>query len=91
MLVEAKRDTPWTKPEDIPYDPDKPMPALGGCLEGGFHIALADISVHFVPSTISEKLLRALITKAGGEMAQSRMRRRRSIREPDGRRSFSPA
>ena len=71
MLVEAKRDIPWTKPEDIPYDPDKPMPALGGCLEGGFHVAMADITVRFMPSTTSEKVLRALITKAGREIVEN--------------------
>ena len=59
LLVEAKRNIPWTKPEDIPYDPDKPLPALGGYSEGGFHVALADVTVHFLPSTISEKVLRA--------------------------------
>jgi hypothetical protein len=67
MLVEAKRDIPWTKPEDIPYDPDKPLPKLGGYFEDGFHVALADGSVRFLPSTVSEKILRALITRAGGE------------------------
>ncbi len=31
MIVEAKRDIPWTKPEDIPfYDPAAPLPKLGG-------------------------------------------------------------
>ncbi len=70
LLVEAKRDIPWTKPEDIAYDPNKPVPALGGCVEAGFHAALADISVHFVPSTVDENVLRALITKSGGEAVE---------------------
>ena len=67
MLVEAKRDIPWTKPEDIPCDPEKPLPRLGGYFEGGFHVATAAGRVHFLPSTVSDKVLRALITKAGGE------------------------
>ncbi len=67
LLVEAKRDIPWTKPEDIPYDPHTPMPALGGCFPDGFHVAMADASVRFIPSTVSEKVLRALISKAGGK------------------------
>jgi len=37
LLVEAKRNIPWTKPADIPYDPHKLLPALGGYSEGGFH------------------------------------------------------
>ena len=68
LLVEAKRSIPWTKPEDIPYDTAKPLPALGGFFEGGFHVVMADGSVHFLPSTVSEKVLRALISKDGGEM-----------------------
>jgi hypothetical protein len=67
LLVEAKRDIPWTKPEDIPYDPAKPLPTLGGYFEGRFHVAMADGVVEFLPSTVSEKDLRALISKNGGE------------------------
>lgn len=64
LAVEAKRDIPWTKPEDIPYDPDKPLPKLGGYFEGGFNAAMADGAVRFLSSTASEKILRLLITKA---------------------------
>jgi hypothetical protein len=64
LLVEAKRNIPWTKPEDIPYDPDKPLPKLGGHFDGGFVAAMADGSVHVLSSTASEKVLRLLITKA---------------------------
>jgi hypothetical protein len=68
LLVEAKRDIPWTKPEDIPYDPDKPLPALGGHFEEGFLAAMADGSVYFIPRTIGETTLRRLITKADGQV-----------------------
>jgi beta-lactamase regulating signal transducer with metallopeptidase domain len=63
LLVEAKRDIPWTKPEDIPYDPDKPLPKLGGYYEGAFLVALADGAVRFIPDTINDNLLRIMITK----------------------------
>jgi beta-lactamase regulating signal transducer with metallopeptidase domain len=42
MLVESKRNIPWTKPEDIPFDPDKPLPALGGFVPGQFGAAMCD-------------------------------------------------
>jgi beta-lactamase regulating signal transducer with metallopeptidase domain len=42
MIVEAKRNIPWTKPEDIPFDPTKPLPELGGFVKGRFNAALAD-------------------------------------------------
>ena len=67
LLVEAKRDIPWTKPEDIPYDPDKRLPELGGYFENGFCVAMTDGSTRMLPNGISDKTLRALITKAGGE------------------------
>ena len=31
LIVEAAEPVPWTKPEDIPFDPNAPLPALGGC------------------------------------------------------------
>jgi hypothetical protein len=46
MFVEAKRDIPWTKPADIPFDPDKPVPPLGGFVKGHFAAALSDGSAH---------------------------------------------
>jgi uncharacterized protein (TIGR03067 family) len=72
LLVEAKRDVPWTKPEDIAYDARKPLPQLGGCVADGFCAAMADFTVRVLPSTIPEKLLRALITKAGGEVVENK-------------------
>jgi hypothetical protein len=42
MFVEARRDIPWTKPADIPFDPHKPVPQLGGFVKGHFAAACAD-------------------------------------------------
>jgi beta-lactamase regulating signal transducer with metallopeptidase domain len=67
-LVETKRAVPWTKPDDIDYDPSKPMPKLGGLHDGGFLAGFADGSVRFVANTVDEQVLRAMITKAGGEL-----------------------
>jgi hypothetical protein len=67
LLVEAKRDIPWTKPENIAYDPEKPLPELGGYFDDGFHTAFADGSVHFIPKTISENVMRLLTNKADGQ------------------------
>ena len=59
LLVEAKRDIPWTKPEDIPYDANQPPPKLGGHFQGRFGVALADGSARLLPSAIGDKVLRA--------------------------------
>jgi prepilin-type processing-associated H-X9-DG protein len=69
-VVEADRDIPWTKPEDIPYDAEKDLPKLGGITEGGFNAGFADGSVRFLKKDIEEQTLRALITRAGGEVVQ---------------------
>jgi hypothetical protein len=67
MVAEAAESVPWTKPDELAYDSDKPLPKLGGLFKGGFHALFADASVRFIRSDISEKTLRALITPAGGE------------------------
>ncbi|HVX11677.1 MAG TPA: M56 family metallopeptidase [Pirellulales bacterium] len=67
-LVEAKRSIPWTKPEDIDYDPAKPLPKLGGWHAGGFLAAFADGSIRQFPDKVDPQQLQALITKAGGEI-----------------------
>ncbi|MEX0939598.1 MAG: M56 family metallopeptidase [Pirellulales bacterium] len=71
LLVDAKRSIPWTKPEDIPYDNQQPLPGLGGWIEEGFAGAIVDGSVRVYPKEMEEQTLRALITKAGREPVES--------------------
>ncbi|CAN5424735.1 hypothetical protein BH10PLA2_BH10PLA2_05820 [soil metagenome] len=68
LAVEAQRDIPWTKPEDIAYDAKKPLPKFGGYFPGGFNAAFCDGSVRFISAGTGEQILRALFTKAGGEV-----------------------
>ncbi len=70
MVVEADDDRAviWTKPEDLPFDPEHPEKGLGGMFEGGFNSTFCDGSVHFLPMTIDPKTFRALFTRSGGEM-----------------------
>ena len=69
LVVEAKQDIPWTKPEDIPYDPDKQLPKLGGYFDDSFIAAMADGSVHHLSDKVNQKVLHLLITKADGQPA----------------------
>ena len=62
------RDIPWTKPEDIPYDPQRVLPELGSKTTNGFDTLFADGSVRFIIKTVDPSVLRALITKDGGEV-----------------------
>ncbi|AMV32963.1 Regulatory protein BlaR1 [Pirellula sp. SH-Sr6A] len=70
LVVEAKSNIPWTKPEDIAFDPTGPLPKLGGFTDAGFNAARADGSVLFVEKSIDEAALRAMITPSGGERIQ---------------------
>ena len=71
MVVEAQRDIPWTKPEDIPFDPNVPLPELGGFTPDGFNALFADGSVRYITKSIAPQVLKALITRAGGEVISS--------------------
>ena len=67
LIVEAKRSVPWTKPDDIPYAADKPLPKFGGWFDGGFSAAFADGHVEFISAAANKNALRASSTNAGGE------------------------
>jgi hypothetical protein len=72
LVVEAGEAVPWTKPADLPYAADKPIPKLGGQdWPPGFLAALADGSVRFIGKKMSERTLRAAITPMGGEVLGS--------------------
>jgi hypothetical protein len=65
-VVEGGEAVPWTKPQDIPFD-GKTVPKLGGLFADGFHAAMADGTVRFVPKGADERAIRAAITPRGGE------------------------
>ena len=67
-VVEAKRDIPWTKPEDIPYDPKGKPPQLGGFYDDGFWVGVCDGSVRFLPAKVDGDFLKAFLSPAGGEV-----------------------
>jgi serine/threonine protein kinase len=66
LIVEATDEVPWTKPDELNYDAARPLPRLGRKPERGFYAALADGSVSFIPASVGEKMLRALITRNDG-------------------------
>ena len=68
LCVEAGADkaVPWTKPEDLPFDPESPLAALGKVSPEGFIAAFFDGSVHQLK--VDNKTLKTLITPDGGEV-----------------------
>jgi uncharacterized protein (TIGR03067 family) len=67
LAVEAAQAVPWTKPADLPYDPKKPLPKVGGLFPDGFHVALADGAVFEFKQDFDEPMLRRAITRADGQ------------------------
>ncbi len=84
MVVEAARPVPWTKPDELLFDPgqnsklggvlgDPVGDLVGGLFPEGFHALFCDgRTVHFIRKGAGEAALRALITRAGGEKVDLR-------------------
>ncbi len=69
MIVEAGEAVPWYKPDVLAYDGKLALPQLGDKEGDSFLAAMGDGSVRtFKLSKLDEKTLRALITRAGGEV-----------------------
>jgi prepilin-type processing-associated H-X9-DG protein len=69
-VAEAEEAVFWTKPDDLPFDPQaKPsLYGAGSHHPGGFNCGFADGSVRFIKKTVSGIVFRALITRNGGEV-----------------------
>jgi len=70
LVVEASKAVPWTKPEDLAFDPQA-APSLfgaGSTHPGGFNALLADCSARFISATVAPKVFRDMITRDGGEV-----------------------
>jgi len=67
MVVEAADGVIWTKPEELEYDANKPVPKLGYFYNKRAHIGIMDGSVRTVTDKLDEKTLRLLITPDDGQ------------------------
>ncbi len=65
MVVEADDAVPWTKPDDLTFDPEAAasLYGAGSPHPGGFNASIADGSVRFFKKTINLNVFRALITR----------------------------
>jgi hypothetical protein len=68
LVVEAAKTAPWTKPDDLPFDGDQPLPALGAPEADVFQACFADGSVHVIRKDARAANLRAFITSDGAEV-----------------------
>jgi predicted nuclease with TOPRIM domain len=65
-VVEAGPPVPWSKPADLPFDPQKPLPKLAGPFANALHVAMMDGSAHALKRNLDAKVLRALIIMNDG-------------------------
>jgi Protein of unknown function (DUF1559) len=67
LIIEAGKPVPWTKPEELPFDPDRPLPHLYSPFTNVMRVAMVAGNVHYLPKSIDEQTLRALMTRNGNE------------------------
>jgi prepilin-type processing-associated H-X9-DG protein len=68
LIVEAEPPIPWTKPADLLYSPDEPLPKFWTVRQGGYNAAFADGHIMFLEGDNHEARTRARITRNGGEI-----------------------
>ena len=70
LVVEARNAVPWTKPDDLTFDPGAAasLCGAGSSHPGGFNAAMGDGSVRFIRDTIDVKKFRSMITRNLGEV-----------------------
>jgi prepilin-type processing-associated H-X9-DG protein len=67
LVIEAGEPVPWTKPDDLAFDINKPLPKIGGMFDGTANVLMADGAVRVIPKGYPEKNLKMAITCAAGD------------------------
>jgi hypothetical protein len=67
LVVEADERVPWPQCNELPFDPGGPLPPLGRLGRENYLTAMADGSVKVVRQDADPNVIRAAITRAGGE------------------------
>jgi len=72
LVVEAEpaKAVPWTKPEELTVNAEKPLTGLTHAEAEGFAVAFADGHVSWMPRDVAADVLKALFTPAGGEVVE---------------------
>ncbi|PQO28742.1 M56 family metallopeptidase [Blastopirellula marina] len=67
LLIQTKKDVPWTKPEDVTLE-EADAAKLGGFHPGGFIAALCDGSARFFSNNVDPKIWNCLLIRNDGEI-----------------------
>jgi len=71
LVVESEEPVLWTKPEDIEFNPNKPLPKMlirNKNFTNGFYGAFADGSVKFIKFPLDPEIFKNLIQKNDGQI-----------------------
>ena len=71
LVLETDTFVPWTKPDDLQWAKESPLPRIQSPHPGGCTVLFADAVVRFLKPTISPQILIALFTMNGGEVTAS--------------------
>ncbi|MFM7138151.1 MAG: hypothetical protein ACKO1M_13945, partial [Planctomycetota bacterium] len=70
-IVEATPDmaVPWTKPDDVEFDPEEPLAGVGNPRRpgGAFAVGMMEGSVRILTPDVEPEVFKALVTPSGGE------------------------
>ena len=70
-VVEADRPVIWTKPDDLEFDPLRPLNNLGNVRAGGIFLAVfTDVSVNTFSTTMRPDHLKAFMTIGAGDISE---------------------
>jgi prepilin-type processing-associated H-X9-DG protein len=67
LIVEAADAVPWTKPDELVFEPDQPLPRLLFPYGHGANVLMADGSVRLQPQATADADLRAMISIGSGD------------------------
>ncbi|MCI0642752.1 MAG: sigma-70 family RNA polymerase sigma factor [Gemmataceae bacterium] len=67
-VVEGADPVPWTKPDDVPFAHDQPLPKLGGQFQGDFHALLLDGQVQLFSKNADADMLRKCFVRDDGHV-----------------------
>lgn len=72
VIAEADADqaVEWTKPDDIEFEPNRPLAGLGNLRPGGFNVGYCDGRAQFLSKEIDPGVFKALVTRNGRETVQ---------------------
>jgi prepilin-type processing-associated H-X9-DG protein len=71
LVLETDTLVPWTKPDDLRWERDGPLPRLASPHAGGANVLFADGSAKFLKSTIDRLIFLGLLTMNGNEVLSS--------------------